>query len=183
MSDIIAELLDLLENHAGSLYGGEAVTEREHALQAAAAAEKAHAGPALIAAALLHDIGHLLPGSHVGTGDKTYDLRHEQAGADWLSHYFPAEVVDPIRLHVAAKRYLCFAERDYWDSLSPSSQASLRVQGGPFTAEEAKAFLAHSHAQAAVALRRWDEAAKVPGLPTPDVYHYRPYLETVLQMA
>jgi [1-hydroxy-2-(trimethylamino)ethyl]phosphonate dioxygenase len=109
MPDLITELLDLLENHGQALYGGEAVTQREHALQAAWAAEQVNAGNALVTAALLHDIGHLLPASHVGDGDKSFDLRHETAGADWLALHFPPEVVDPIRLHVAAKRYLCYA--------------------------------------------------------------------------
>ncbi len=180
MSDLITELLDLLENHGQALYGGEAVTQREHALQAALAAEQANAGAALVAAALLHDIGHLLPASHVGDGDKSFDLRHETAGADWLAIYFPPEVVDPIRLHVAAKRYLCYAEPGYWQALSPASRASLRVQGGPFTADEAKSFSEYPHFRAAVVLRRWDDAAKVSGLQTPDVCHYRRYLEAVL---
>jgi gamma-butyrobetaine dioxygenase len=178
--EVIARVLELLDKHGGGLYGGEAVTQREHALQAALAAERADADPALIAAALLHDIGHLLPESHVGDGDKDFDLRHEAAGAAWLAEHFPPEVVEPIRLHVAAKRYLCFTEPGYWEGLSPASRASLRVQGGPFTADEARAFLAQPHAAAAVELRRWDEAAKVPGLPTPRLDYYRSYLEAVL---
>jgi phosphonate degradation associated HDIG domain protein len=178
--DIIADLLVLLENHGAGLYGGEAVTQREHALQATHAAEQAGADAALITAALLHDIGHLLPASYVGDGDKPYDLRHEMSGADWLARQFPPEVVEPIRLHVAAKRYLCYGESEYWQGLSPASQASLGVQGGPFTADEAAQFLAQPHARAALALRRWDDAAKVPGLRTPEVRHYRRYLEAAL---
>jgi MFS transporter, OPA family, glycerol-3-phosphate transporter len=180
MAKFITTLLNLLEKHGGALYGGEAVTQREHALQAALSAEQADAGPALVTAALLHDIGHLLPDSHVGDGAKDVDLQHEEAGAVWLADYFPPDVVEPIRLHVAAKRYLCYAEAGYWQNLSPASQASLRAQGGPYTAEQAKAFMGHAHAKAAVALRRWDEAAKVPALPTPDVAHYRPFLEATL---
>jgi OPA family glycerol-3-phosphate transporter-like MFS transporter len=178
--EVVTQLLDLLDKHGGSLYGGEAVTQREHALQAASAAEQAHAAPALIAAALLHDIGHLLPESWAGEGAKELDLRHEEAAARRLANHFPPDVVEPVRLHVAAKRYLSFAEPSYRDSLSPASVASLRVQGGPFTADEARAFLALPHAQLAVALRRWDEAAKVPGLPTPDLRHYSRYLEAVI---
>jgi OPA family glycerol-3-phosphate transporter-like MFS transporter len=178
--DVITRLLELLDKHGGGLYGGEAVTQREHALQAALAAERAGAGPALVAAALLHDVGHLLPESYAGDGGQDADLRHEAAGAAWLAEHFPPEVVEPIRLHVAAKRYLCFAEPGYREGLSPASRASLRVQGGPFTADEARAFLAQPHAAAAVELRRWDEAAKVPGLRTPRLEHYRSYLEAVL---
>jgi predicted HD phosphohydrolase len=84
-----------------------------------------------------------------------------------------------VRLHVAAKRYLCYTEPGYWEGLSPASRASLRVQGGPFTAEEAATFMANLHAQAAVELRRWDDAAKEPDLPTPPLEHYRHYLESV----
>ena len=164
----------------GGLRYGEGVSQLEHALQAAFAAEQAKASPALITAALLHDIGHLLPGSAGGEGETDVDRHHETAGARWLAERFPPEVVDPVRLHVAAKRYLCYAEPGYWSGLSPASQASLRLQGGPFTAAEAKAFLSEPHAEAAVQLRRWDEAAKVPGLKTPDTTHYRRHLEAVL---
>jgi gamma-butyrobetaine dioxygenase len=162
--------MDILEAQGGSAYHGEAVTQLEHALQAAALAEQAGAAPELVAAALLHDLGHLL------VADEP-EAAHEELGARWLAHYFPPAITEPIRLHVPAKRYLCAAEPSYLQSLSAASLASLRVQGGPFTPEEARAFREGPHAEAALALRRWDEAAKVPGLATPDLEHFRPYLE------
>ncbi len=105
---------------------------------------------------------------------------HEEVGARWLAPFFGPEVIEPIRLHVPAKRYLCFAEAAYRASLSAASLASLRFQGGPFTPEEAERFRRGPHAEAALALRRWDEAAKVPGLATPSLAHFRPCLAAVL---
>jgi gamma-butyrobetaine dioxygenase len=169
----VDEVLELLERAGGAAYLGESVTQLEHALQAAAAALEAKAAPPLVAAALLHDIGHLLPApQHLGD-----DAAHEETGARWLSGLFPPAVTEPIRLHVPAKRYLCFAEPGYLKSLSAASQASLRVQGGPFTAEDAGRFVAGQHARDAVALRHWDEAAKVPGGVTPGLAEFRPIVE------
>jgi phosphonate degradation associated HDIG domain protein len=173
MTDPIGAILDLLQREGGSAYHGEPVTQLEHALQAAAAAERAGASPALVAAALLHDLGHLLPA-------EDFSEAHEEAGARWLAPFFGPEVVEPIRLHVPAKRYLCFAKAAYRASLSAASLASLRVQGGPFTPEQAERFRREPHAEGALALRRWDEAAKVPGLPTPGLAHFRTCLEAVL---
>lgn len=170
MTDPIGDILDILERLSGSAYHGEPVTQLEHALQAAAAAERARAGPELVTAALLHDLGHLLP--PVGE-----EVAHEDIGARWLARHFPEAVTEPIRLHVPAKRYLCFAEPNYLRSLSDASRASLRVQGGPFTAAQAEDFRRGPHAAAALDLRRWDEAAKVPGLATPGLDHFRRYLE------
>jgi gamma-butyrobetaine dioxygenase len=180
MSDPITDILELLERLGGSAYYGEAVTQREHALQAAAAAEESGAPPALVAAALVHDVGHLLAGEEA---DAAVDRAHEEVGARWLARWFGPEVTEPVRLHVPAKRYLCFADEHYHAGLSAASRASLRLQGGPFTREHAEQFFAGPHAQAAVALRRWDEAAKVPGLATPDLEHFRPYLEQTLRPA
>jgi predicted HD phosphohydrolase len=87
----------------------------------------------------------------------------------------------PIQLHVAAKRYLCATEAPYFATLSPGSVRSLELQGGPFTSEQAQRFAATPYAPDAVVLRRWDEQAKVCGLPTPALQHFRPYLEAVLQ--
>jgi gamma-butyrobetaine dioxygenase len=173
MTKAITAILEVLERLGGSAYHGEPVTQLEHALQAAAAAEQAGAASALVAAALLHDLGHLLPGEESAAA-------HEERGADWLARFYPPEVTEPIRLHVPAKRFLCFAEPGYWAGLSAASQASLAVQGGPFTAEEARGFGQRPHAEAALALRRWDEAAKEPGRVTPALGHYRPILEQLL---
>jgi predicted HD phosphohydrolase len=98
-------------------------------------------------------------------------------GARWLVRHFGPEVAEPVRLHVAAKRFLCASDPTYAGRLSEASLRSLRLQGGPFTPDEAGRFRAHPHAEAAVLLRRLDEQAKVAGLRTPDLEHFRPCLE------
>lgn len=163
-----------------SNYGKEAVTQVEHALQAAYAAELSGATPQLIAACLLHDIGHLLHDLPEDTPDRDIDDEHEQLGAAWLTEYFVPEVVEPVRLHVAAKRYLCFADPEYFGRLSPPSVQSLALQGGPMNATQAAHFEKHPHFQAAIQLRRFDEEAKIPGLKTPAVEHYAPHLRESL---
>lgn len=143
-------------------YHGEAVTQLEHALQTAQLAEQAGADPQLIVAALLHDVGHLL-----GEGDD-----HEALGYRYLMKYFGPEVCEPVRLHVAAKRYLCTKDESYRAGLSPESQRTLHLQGGVMTDHEMLEFEANPYFAAAVALRRWDDAAKVPGLATLPFLHY-----------
>lgn len=139
----------LLSTRGFHQYGREAVSQLEHALQCAQLAEQAGETPATIAAALLHDLGHLLaPG-----GDT-------------------AEQDEPIRLHVDAKRYLCTMEPGYWETLSPASQHSLVLQGGVYTVPEAEHFARQPFAQEAIRLRRYDDHAKVPGPATPPLAHY-----------
>ncbi len=136
--------------------------------------------PELIAAALLHDVGHLLHGLPEDAAAHGIDGRHEQAGAAWLRRYFRPAVVDPVRLHVAAKRYLCAVEPDYHAGLSEASQGSLRLQGGPMNPDEVRRFEQEPWFRCAVALRRWDDAAKVPGLVVPGLDHYWPCMEAAL---
>lgn len=172
-------IVQLFLDRGRAAYFGEEVSQTEHALQAAWAAERAGASPALIAAALLHDIGHLLHARPEDCTETGIDARHEELGARWLEQFFGPEVTEPIRLHVPAKRYLCAVDPEYVGQLSEASILSLKAQGGPFTPEEAKAFRAGPHAEAALALRRWDEMAKVKELPTPDLQHFVPLLESV----
>ena len=178
---IIDNIIDLFENHGDSLYFGEQVTETEHALQCASLAEQAGASNTIIAAALLHDIGHLLHGLGEDAADQGIDAKHEDVGAEWLREYFPSEVVDCVRLHVDAKRYLTAMQPGYLEALSPSSKQSLALQGGPFTPEEANAFEVNEpNYQAALLVRHWDDEAKVVGLEVPQAVHYRRVLESVL---
>jgi predicted HD phosphohydrolase len=158
----------------------EAVTQLEHALQCADLAVAAHAAEPVVAAALLHDIGHLLleadrPVPLVGRGD----LRHEQIGARYLARRFHPEVAAPVMLHVAAKRYLCSVEPDYEASLSATSRYTFRLQGGHLDDQEIEAFAAQPGANAAVSLRRWDDSAKTPGRPARALEDYRPLLESL----
>jgi len=184
-TEIVDLLADLFAEQGGSEYLGEAVTQAEHMLQAAACAEAAGASSALIAAALLHDVGHLFKSDSAGeiSGAELMagtDNRHSHTGADWLGAWFPDAVTEPVRLHVAAKRYLCAVEPDYFDRLSEASVYTLSVQGGPMNADDAAEFESGPYAKDAVALRRWDETAKDPDLQVPDFDHYRALLESLI---
>ena len=133
----------------------------EHSLQAAHSAELAAAGPAAISAALLHDIGHMLHGLDEEIAHRGLDGMHEEVAAKYLSRWFGDEVTVPILLHVPAKRFLCWQDHAYLQQLSPSSLKSLALQGGPMNDEQAAEFLRNPFAKAAIALRRWDDEAKV----------------------
>jgi phosphonate degradation associated HDIG domain protein len=171
----------LMEAQGGDSYFGEPVTVLEHCLQAAFYAQQAGSSKELIAAALLHDIGHLLHHEGEDVADKGHDTRHEELGEALLAEHLSAAVSEPIRMHVAAKRYLCFAEPEYLGELSPSSLLSLKLQGGPMSEAEADAFLAQPYAQEAVELRRWDDEAKVPDLPVPALRTYLPLVASLWQ--
>lgn len=176
-SEVLSRVDRLFAERGGGEYHGEAVTQLEHALQAALMAEQDGHPAELIAAALLHDVGHLLHGHGEDYLEHGVNDRHEDLGARFLERAFGAAVVEPIRLHVPAKRYLCAARPDYLASLSPASVRSLELQGGPMTADEVKEFEARPQFRAAVALREYDDRAKVVGLGTPPFAHFRKYLE------
>ena len=155
----------------------EEVTELEHALQAAALAHAEGAPDHLVAAALLHDVGHLVSDDNVPLDeDLAEDFHHERVGARYLARWFGPEVTAPVALHVAAKRYLCAVEPGYLDDLSPSSARSLALQGGPMSPAEVEAFERLSHHEAATLVRRWDDRAKVAGLAVADFDAYRSLL-------
>lgn len=174
---VVARIETLFRDKGHSPYeGGESVSQLAHGLQAAACGTRAGAAPGLIAAALLHDIGHLLDPVGEGAAVMGYDARHEDGGADHLAQWFGPEVTEPIRLHVAAKRYLCATKDGYFARLSPASVRSLALQGGPMSPEEVAAFEALPHYKDAVRLRVWDEEAKVVGLAVPEFAAYRDML-------
>lgn len=176
MALTLDEITGLFHAKGAVQYGAEAVTQQQHALQCAHLAEQAGATPALIAAALLHDLGHLLaPERRPGSG--AADDLHQFIALPFLRGVFPEAVLAPIRLHVDAKRYLCQADPVYWAGLSPASKRSLVLQGGPFPADEALAFMEQDFAADAVALRRWDDSAKDPQALTPGWTHYAAVLE------
>lgn len=166
---VVEKIVGLFNRHGGSQYGGEAVTQREHGLQCALLARRAGLDAPTVAAALLHDIGHLLHHLPEDAPEQGIDDHHEELGAAWLEKQLVPGAVEPVRLHVAAKRYLCAVETDYLDRLSPPSVKSLELQGGPMSTQEALEFESHPHFRAAVILRRFDEEAKVPGLTTPAI--------------
>ena len=151
--------IERLYEARGARFYGEEVTQLEHAVQCASLAEAEGQPASLIVAALLHDIGHLLEDEKDVIGAHA-DLHHEMIGAQLLAPLFGAEICIPVARHVAAKRYLCLVDRQYFQSLSPASQASLTLQGGPFDARQAAAFERLSHWREAVALRRFDDMGK-----------------------
>jgi [1-hydroxy-2-(trimethylamino)ethyl]phosphonate dioxygenase len=173
-TDILAEIQRLLEQKANGRYGLTLVNQQQHALQGAWLAEREGKGDAMIVAALLHDIGHMVHDLGESPADAGIDDRHEDLGHAWLQAHFGPEVTEPVRLHVAANRYLCAVEADYAAKLSPDSVKSLALQGGPMSAEEVAGFEALPHHREAVQLRRYDEQAKVKGLETPPVAHFIP---------
>src|SRR5439155_27018921 len=156
---------------------GEEVTQLEHALQAAMLAVRDDRPPAWVAAALLHDVGHLLHGQGEDWATQGIDDRHEELGVRFLAKAFGPEVTEPVRLHVAVMRYLAATHPVYPGVLSPASLRSLELQGGPMSPDEQAEFRRRSHSDAAVALREYDDRAKQVGLATPPFAHFRRYLE------
>jgi phosphonate degradation associated HDIG domain protein len=175
--DGLDELFALYASPVALRMYDEEVTELEHALQAAALARADGAPEYLVAAALLHDVGHLVSDDNVTLDQElTEDRHHERVGARYLARWFGPQVTAPIALHVAAKRYLCAVEQGYLATLSASSVRSLHLQGGPMTAVEIEAFERRAHHGAATLVRRWDDRAKVGGLAVADFSEYRSLL-------
>jgi phosphonate degradation associated HDIG domain protein len=167
----IAEICQLYRLKGDRLYDGEAVSQLEHGLQCAALAAAHHQPPEMIVACLLHDMGHLVDSSNSSLG---INVPHECCALPQLRLLFPPSVTEPIRLHVAAKRYLCAVEPSYWHTLSDSSKQSLLLQGDRFSIADAQAFIAQPFALEAVQLRQWDDRAKEVGLKMPDLEDFVP---------
>lgn len=175
---MVEEIVVLYRSKGGRAYEGEGVTQLEHALQAARLAEAGRASPALVCAALLHDIGHLLNDKGDTPTLRGVDDLHQYVALPFLRQHFPESVLGPIRLHVDAKRYLCATRAEYYDGLSEDSKRSLKLQGGVFSPAEAERFIRQPYAEDAVRVRLWDDAAKLPGAPTPELAHFRPLLDS-----
>ena len=176
------DIVELFEKRASDQYGREAVSQMEHALQCAHLAELAGETHETIVAALLHDVGHLIAAERAGVADDTLerDDLHQYIALPFLRGVLPDAVLEPIRLHVDAKRYLCGAEASYWASLSDASKHSLTLQGGPFNDDELATFMAQPFAEEAVRLRRYDDFAKVPQKLTPDLAYFASKLYSVM---
>lgn len=165
------------------MYSGEPVTQLEHALQTAWLAERAGARDALVAASLLHDIGHMVNDRGGTPTERGVDDLHQYHALAVLRGLFPDDVLEPIRWHVDAKRYLCHERPAYYAGLSPDSKRSLVLQGGVFSQAEASAFAARRWAGDAVKLRLWDDLAKVAGERTPDWPHFEAILNRVVSLS
>jgi phosphonate degradation associated HDIG domain protein len=174
---VAEEIFAIFAERGCAAYFGESISMSEHALQAAYFAKAAAAPPSLVVAALLHDIGHLVEDVPANLADWTTDAGHERIGAHWLARRFSLEVVEPVRLHVPAKRYLCATDEGYVAKLSDASVATLKLQGGPMSAHEVARFEAEAFHEDAVRVRRWDDQGKIAGLVTPDLAGYREMIE------
>jgi predicted HD phosphohydrolase len=201
MSLSIPEIVQLLNSRATTWYGQESVSQLEHALQCADLAEKADETPETVVAALLHDLGHMLsphrssavtdevPADALSTDEvpadtmPTKDDLHQFVALPFLRSLFPDAVLEPIKLHVDAKRYLCAVDAGYWADLSPASKHSLELQGGTFDEQQVAAFEALPYYAEAVRLRRYDDLAKVPGHQTPDLAHFEKLMSQVRTIA
>jgi phosphonate degradation associated HDIG domain protein len=169
---VYAEILELFSARGADNYFGETVSTTQHSLQAAHFAQRAGASDALIVAALLHDLGHLIEAAPDDIAEWTEDAHHEQVGSRWLAKSFGPQIAEPVRLHVPAKRYLCTTDASYLSKLSPASLITLKLQGGPMSAAEIERFTAEPFHHDAIRLRHWDDAGKVAGLATADLEHY-----------
>lgn len=176
---VIDHIFSLYAARGSAAYFGEAVSMTEHGLQAAHFAELEGAGEVIIAAALLHDIGHLIATIPDDIAEWTRDARHEATGARWLGKWFGAEVAEPVRLHVRAKRYLCAVDPTYFAQLSPASVLTLKLQGGPMAADEVAGFEAEPGYREAVVVRRCDDRGKIAGLATRRLEDYRELLQSL----
>jgi [1-hydroxy-2-(trimethylamino)ethyl]phosphonate dioxygenase len=174
--NVIDDIISLFNRRGGSQYGHEAVTQLEHALQSAQLATADGATPILIAASLLHDIGHLLHELPDDAPDQGIDDHHENSAFHYLKKHFQTGVAEITGLHVAAKRYLVTVEPSYRKTLSEPSIVSLGLQGGPMSERERRAFEANPFHAEAVQLRRYDDAAKVPDRIVPPIEAYREML-------
>jgi len=172
MALTLRDIESLFAQHGHIEYRGEDVSQLEHALQAAERAESESAGDALVTAAFLHDLGHLLNRQGETPTRRGIDDQHQYFSIPFLRPIFPDEVVEPIRLHVDAKRALCALEAPYHDALSQDSRRSLQLQGGVFSTDDVALFMAKPFAADAIRLRRWDDAAKVHGASTRPIGHY-----------
>lgn len=176
---LTTDIVAIYQARGSAAYFGERVSMTEHGLQAAHFAQLEQAPEALVVAALLHDIGHLLEEVPEALEDWTADAHHERVGAEWLARHFGAQVSEPVRLHVPAKRYLCATDTRYLAQLSSASVHTLALQGGPMSPREVAQFESERFCQDAVLLRHWDDQGKVAGLKTPALVEYVPLIERV----
>ena len=178
MQQIVDEIINKYKNNS-SLYIGEKVTMTEHMIQTAMLAEENHSPGSLICACLLHDYGHFIIEDPDHLVSKSMDGKHEDIGFNFLNNYFRSEVVEPIRLHVQAKRYLC-REKSYWNALSNASKVSLKLQGDVMNDDEAKKFVSLKFHNNAILLRKYDDEGKIPNAKMKKIEEYRDLISSQL---
>jgi len=177
---VVDFIFDLFSRRGAQAYMGEPISMAQHMEQSAACAVAEGASDDLVIAALLHDIGHFVGDFPIDSLENGIDNLHEEAGAKFLEAFYPASVTEPIRLHVAAKKYLCAVDEQYFACLSAASVQSLQVQGGPMTQAEIETFESSPYHQSAVQVRRYDDDGKVAGLDIKPVQAYRDKLQSLL---
>ena len=182
MDAIINKIVSVFENRGGEKYADEDVTQLEHALQCAEFAEKNQESDEMIVAALLHDIGHIISELDLPPDcDHDLDDDHESAGYEFLYARFGDDVAEPVRLHVAAKRYLCTTQPEYVSALSPTSYKSYLDQGGEMSSEELREFESNDFFESAIRLRKWDDTAKDPENVDLTIDQFLPYVQSVFE--
>lgn len=179
-TDFVGELQAIFTTRGAWEYLGEEVSIAEHMIQSAMRAEESSSSDRLIVAALLHDISHLV---QTQSDAVDWDRDHDVVGAACLAPHFGPAVVQPVRLHVQDKRYLCLVEPGYRERLSPASVHTLSLQGGVMSTQEAKTFESNSHHRGAVQIRRWDDSGKREGIPIRSFPHFRATIERVRSKA
>ena len=166
-NQLLAELITLYKVCAPWCNAYGPINQLLHATQAAAFARLHHAPTSLVVATLLHDVGHVLPGSNRRVSVDVADDNHEHEGHRWLSGFFGPEVTEPVRLHVEAKRYLCTMSSHYTEGLSLQAFRRLAPQGGTMNEKEVASFRAEPYWREAVFLRQCDDVANDPEGPLP----------------
>jgi phosphonate degradation associated HDIG domain protein len=179
----VPDIRALFDTKGARMYSGEPVTQLEHALQTARLAQDSGADPALVVAALLHDLGHLVNDQGDTPTARGIDDVHQYVAIPFLRPLFADSVLEPIRLHVDAKRYLCATRSGYYEALSADSKRSLTLQGGSHLPAEAEMFIGQPGAARAVRLRLWDDAAKTAGVATPSLDHFLAIAQSVAHAA
>ena len=177
--DIIEKIISNFKNNK-SLYIGENVTISEHMIQSAMIAEKSKSKDFLICSCLLHDYGHFILDDPDELVKKNQDGKHEDIGYEYLKKFFKREIVEPIKHHVMAKRYLA-RDKKYYNKLSNASVVSLELQGGLLNSKEAKSFENEEFFKEAIKLRKFDEAAKKAGVKINDIIQYKDLLKGSLK--
>ena len=174
MQQKVDDIFSLYEKHGAEEYYGEEVSQLEHMCQSAELARTGGYDDEVVLAAFFHDIGYLIHSEHKDTMGSFGRKNHEkEAGAFLRRMGFSEKVASLAEQHVNAKRYLTYADPEYYNRLSEASKKTLEFQGGPMGAEEAAKFKADPLFELNITMRRWDEEAKLTDQPLPDLHIYK----------
>ena len=179
-TNIVDFIGSIFEKRGDEEYLGEPVTMGQHMLQGATMAEKSRESDEIIIGTLLHDIGHFTSEFGTFSMEDTEDRYHEDAGAAVLEQFFPKVITDCCRHHVAAKRYLCATDPEYFQKLSTASVHSLNLQGGPMSEAELKDFEKNPNLKKILKVRLYDDAGKIPDMITPSFWHFAPLVQKMV---